>query len=432
MLAQVVDKAENRVSEIIESSDFEALKIITKGTACKDTLYFCDNLLAMGHLIKNDGEGLIDLVYIDPPFNTSSSYKKKMKLKGSSKSLEIIKNAYNDSWTNLSEYLEMMTTRLILIHKLLSEKGTLYLHVDTRTVHYFRLILDHIFGEGRFLNEIIWSYKSGGTGRKSYSKKHDNILVYTKTEKYIFHPQKEKSYNRGLAPYRFKGVEEFKDDIGWHTLVNLKDVWSIDMVGRTSSERVGYETQKPLKLIERILQVSSDESSIVADFFMGSGTAAVAAKKLGRRFLGSDDSMTSYVTVLKRIAEDISGFNVYRTGLEHIAARGSLEADVDLSGLDLKISIIAYKPDDNVLAENKIDQASARKLIEENPRIFIDYIGIFGVKNNQTFAEGYFGTDIPAEITIKECSRNCSSIILELVDVFGAHTELDLGGDNIG
>ena len=183
MLAQVVDKAENRVSEIIESSDFEALKIITKGTACKDTLYFCDNLLAMVHLIKNGEEGLIDLVYIDPPFNTSSSYKKKMKLKGSSESLKIIKNAYSDSWTNLFEYLEMMTTRLILIHKLLSNKGTLYLHVDIRTVHYFRLILDHIFGDERFLNEIIWSYKSGGTGKKSYSKKHDNILVYAKTEK---------------------------------------------------------------------------------------------------------------------------------------------------------------------------------------------------------------------------------------------------------
>ncbi len=100
-----------------------------------------------------------------------------------------------------------------------------------------------------FLNEVIWAYKSGGTSNKYYSRKHDNILVYTKTQDYIFNPQKEKSYNRDFKPYRFKNVKEYEDEIGWYTLVNLKDVWNINMLGRTSKERVGYGTAKTRKFI---------------------------------------------------------------------------------------------------------------------------------------------------------------------------------------
>lgn len=103
--------------------------------------------------------------------------------------------------------------------------------------------MDEIFGEDNFVNEIIWHYKSGGSGKRHFSRKHDTILVYSKTKKYYFLPDKEKSYNRGFKPYRFKGVKEYKDDMGWYTMVTMKDVWNVDMVGRTSSERTGYATQ---------------------------------------------------------------------------------------------------------------------------------------------------------------------------------------------
>ena len=163
----------------------------------------------------------------------------------------------------------MITTRLILMRDLLSDQGTIYVHIDWRVVHYVRLILDYVFGKERFLNEIIWSYKSGGAGRRSFSKKHDNILVYTKSKSYIFNVSKEKSYNREFKPYRFKNVLEYEDKKGWYTLVNSKDVWNIDMVGRTSSERVDYATQKPYKLLEKIILTSSNKDSLIGDFFVG-------------------------------------------------------------------------------------------------------------------------------------------------------------------
>ena len=171
----------------------------------------------------------------------------------------------------------MMSIRLYLMKELLSSKGTLYVHLDYRIVHYVKILMDYIFGEENFINEIIWSYKSGGVTNKYYSRKHDTILMYSKTEDYIFNPQKEKSYNRGFKPYRFKGVKEYEDKIGWYTLVNLKDVWNINIVGRSSGERVGYGTQKPEELLERIISTSSNKDSIVADFFAGSGTTGVVA-----------------------------------------------------------------------------------------------------------------------------------------------------------
>ena len=162
----------------------------------------------------------------------------------------------------------MLASRLLLMRELLSDDGVLCLHLDWHASHYARVLLDEIFGSENFVNEIIWNYKSGGSTNKRFSRKHDNILIYSRTKKFKFRPQKEKSYNRGFKPYRFKGVEEFQDDIGWYTMVNMKDVWSIDMVGRTSAERTGYATQKPKQLINRIIEAFTDEGDIVADVFL--------------------------------------------------------------------------------------------------------------------------------------------------------------------
>lgn len=431
MLAEVIEAAEKNVRVLLSREQQSNLVLTKKGIANEDTLYFCDNIEAIVHMLVNGEEESIDLVYIDPPFNTSSRYKKKSRLNGTGASIDISNDAYSDSWTNIFEYLEMMTTRIMLIYRLMSKKGTFYLHVDSRTVHYFRLILDHIFGENRFLNEIIWSYKSGGTGRKSYSKKHDDILVYTKTDSYIFNPQKEKSYNRGLKPYKFKGVEEFKDETGWYTLVNLKDVWSIDMVGRTSSERVGYETQKPIKLLKRIIEVSSNADSRVADFFMGSGTTAVAARELGRCFIGSDNTATSYVTVIKRLSGDDKGRRVYKGKLDNCFEAGSMEISAERMENDLKLSISSYSPNAASIAMNSLDMESLKKLQEENPRILIDYIGVIGVNNERSVLKEYAGSNIPEEIILCDVIGKYNELIIELVDIFGALLETGIGGDII-
>ena len=285
-------------------------------------IFWGDNLQVMSHLLKNF-RGKIKLIYIDPPFDSKADYKKKIKLKGKNIVSDINsfeEKQYTDIWAN-DEYIQFMYERLILIKELLSDTGTIYIHCDWHKSHYIRCIMDSIFGPSNFVNEIIWSYKSGGTSDKYFARKHDNILIYSKSSNYKINIPKEKSYNRGLKPYRFKGVEEFEDEIGWYTLVNMRDVWEIDMVGRSSAERLNYPTQKPEKLIERIIESSSNPGDIVFDCFMGSGTTQAVAMKLGRKFIGSDINLGSIDVTSKRLInlykelkssnKEVEGFEIY-------------------------------------------------------------------------------------------------------------------------
>ena len=234
-IPEILENSEEKFKEIKyggyrQENIFSKEIVLNKENIAKNKLYVCDNIDAMKDLLNNGYTCKIDLIYIDPPFFTKANYNHRVEIMDGVKKQIIKSLAYEDTWENgFIEYLEMITIRLFFMKELLSEKGTIYVHLDSKAVHYVKIIMDYIFGRKRFLNEIIWAYKSGGTGRRSFSKKHDNILVYTKTDKYLFNPQKEKSYNRNLKPYSFKGVKEYEDSIGWHTLVNLKDVWNINM-----------------------------------------------------------------------------------------------------------------------------------------------------------------------------------------------------------
>ena len=240
-------------------------------------LAHADNLFFMEKLLSDGAAGSLDFIYVDPPFYTNENWKT---AKGAA--------AYGDIWGSLEEFLSMLTKRLIRMRDLLSESGSIAVHLDWHAVHYVKVIMDEIFGEENFVNELIWTYKSGGAGKRSFARKHDTILLYSKSKKYYFEPQKEVSYNREGRPYRFKGVQEYRDEHGWYTLVNHKDVLSIDMVGRTSKERCGYPTQKPVKLLELLIKSCCPEGGICADFFCGSGSLAVAACNTGRRFIVCD------------------------------------------------------------------------------------------------------------------------------------------------
>ena len=233
------------------------------GGAAENRIAVGDNLRYMAYLLREGAmEGKIQLIYVDPPFFSNSKYEASLRLcsekLGTSKVLKV--GAYDDrKKSGLAGYLAMLTARFFMMRDLLSKSGCLWVHLDWHVVHYVKVILDGIFGEENFINEIIWTYKSGGSSKKSFARKHDNLLVYAGGEKYKFRPLKEKSYNREMKPYRFKGVEEFRDENGWYTMVNMKDVWSIDMVGRTSSERNGYATQKPEKLLYRIIEACREQ-----------------------------------------------------------------------------------------------------------------------------------------------------------------------------
>lgn len=307
-----------------------------------------DNIRYMLYLLHNKSmTGKLQLVYIDPPFFSKEKYMSTMKLNSAilGESPVIKVGAYDDySKGTLEDYLSDLALRLMVIRDLVSDSGLIWVHLDRRVTHYIRLIMDMIFGQDNFVNEIIWNYKSGGASTRSFARKHDNLLVYSKSSKYKFNAIKEKSYNRGLKPYHFKGVEEFQDDNGWYTMVNMKDVWQLDMVGRTSAERQGYATQKPESLMERIIKSCSDECDICADFYGGSGAFAAVCQKLGRYWLTCDNNPASVVGQIDRLSNIGSQFRVIKDG---IWPKG--EATV-LNG-----EITDYKASLDEIKSNKID-----------------------------------------------------------------------------
>ena len=221
--------------------------------------------------------------------------------------MEAIESARYAHSDGMGAYMCFMAVRLLAMHRVLKPTGSIYLHCDPTASHYLKAVMDAIFGWKNFRNEIVWCYKSGGASTKRhFSKKHDLVLWFSKGSEYQFNPQTEKSYNRGFKPYNFSGVKEYQDDIGWHTIVGMKDYWEIDMVGRSSKERLGYPTQKPLALYERIVRASSNPSDIVLDPFCGCATTLVAAEQSDRHWIGMDIWQGAHEIVRKRL-EDTTG-----------------------------------------------------------------------------------------------------------------------------
>ena len=304
-LPQIMEDSRKEYERLRSANYEKKMTSVPDGEDSQGLLFEGDNLaLIADGLNKGWLAGKLDLIYCDPPFFTKMTQGTRREIK-SEKVPEIKainQGAYDDIWNrDMGTYLRMLTVRMMLMRDALSDTGSIFMHLDWHAVHVVKLIMDEIFGEKNFVNEIIWTYKSGGAAKRHFSKKHDTILFYSKTDRYKFYIQKEKSYNRGYKPYRFKGVEEFQDSIGWYTLVNQKDVWHIDMVGRSSGERVNYATQKPSALIANIIESVTDEGDICADFFCGSGTLAACAAAAGRRFICADAGDLACASTAKRL-----------------------------------------------------------------------------------------------------------------------------------
>ena len=287
-------------------------------------IFWGDNLQVMSHMLK-EYRGKIDLIYIDPPFDSKADYKKKIKLKD--KKIENDNNSfeekqYGDIWNN-DGYLQFMFKKLILMRELLKDDGCLYLECDWHKSHHLRMLLDEIFGVNNFVNEIIWSYKSGGAGNNSFASKHDTIFLYKKGEKCYFKEQKYKRVvdkSKGYDPrIEYHIDEKTGEEYRWNIMT---DVWDdIGIISPNGFERTGYPTQKPEDLIERIIDTSSKEGEIVFDCFMGSGTTQAVAMKLGRKFIGADINLGAIQTTTKRLIDvekelknkdnKYTGFEVY-------------------------------------------------------------------------------------------------------------------------
>jgi adenine-specific DNA-methyltransferase len=307
----------------------------------RNKIFWGDNLQVMSHLLKTF-RGKINLIYIDPPFDSKADYKKRITLKGSdveSDTSNFEEKQYTDIWNN-DEYLQFIYERLIIARELLSESGSIYVHCDWHKSHHIRCVMDEVFGASSFSNEIIWLAEGGGTSGLRFSRKHQTIFYYTKSQKEtdrIFNADAVrvayKTENIKPQTYNFEANAKkrpgFKDGYTWvpneagkiPTDVWLDcflaeseglplDVWA-DIKGLygPSGEIVGYPTQKPLTLLERVIKASSNPGDIVFDFFMGSGTTMVAATSLGRKFIGADINLGAIQTTTKRLvrlAEELS------------------------------------------------------------------------------------------------------------------------------
>ncbi|KKT30984.1 MAG: site-specific DNA-methyltransferase (adenine-specific), site-specific DNA-methyltransferase (adenine-specific) [Microgenomates group bacterium GW2011_GWC1_44_10] len=273
--------------------------------------------MALKNLYENPKiKGKVKLIYIDPPFATKQDF------------MQDEQKAYKDKVIG-SKFLEFTRKRLIFLKEILSADGSIYVHLDQKKGHYIKTLMDEIFDEPNFVNEIIWGYRTGGISKNFFAKKHDVIFYYNKqSSNSTFNTQYYKSYQQ--KKYNFKGVEDLwdKDKKMWYHNAVCRDVWEdIYPIGTENKERIDYPTQKPEALLERIIRASSNDGDIIIDAFAGSGTTLAVAEKLKRRWVGIDCGKLSIYTMQKRmlnLREEIGNrgkllkakvFTLYNAGL---------------------------------------------------------------------------------------------------------------------
>ena len=300
---------------------------------CIRKLYCADNL----PVLRDMQDTCADLIYLDPPFNSQRTYSVALqdtKIQAPAftdvwiwgaqeeaylreisaldiKSIEIVKSLIKAlGKVQLSAYLVNMVVRIVEMHRVLKPTGSLYLHCDPTASHYLKIVLDTIFGAHNFRNEIVWWYRKFGQGRKNFKKNHDVILYYCKDyEKVTFNPlyegfspktQKDK-YKRVLVDSKWKQDKNvLMADIRRKDGVAMGNTWEISFINSQSKERIGYPTQKPVKLLERIIQASSNEGDLVLDPFCGSGTTVEVAENLHRQWIGVDSNNSAIRAVQER------------------------------------------------------------------------------------------------------------------------------------
>ena len=322
------------------------------GGSWMNRLVYGDNLLTMQALLAGDPQtglpslrGKVDLIYIDPPFDSKADYRTKVKLPGvdlQQKPTVVEQFAYADTWEEGTiSYLKMIYPRLVLMKELLSDRGSIYVHIDWHVGPYVKVMLDEIFGKESMLNEIIWCYSSMCKSKNNWNRKHDNIYVYTKSanwtfnadavlegyaegyaEKFKYKDEKGSYMIRGkgghLSPIHSQGdltPEHEKLYPNWTYRQYLKeggfpkDWWQIPVINSQAKERIDYATQKPETLLERIIKASSNEGDLVCDFFGGSGTTAAVAERLGRRWITCDIGKPASLVMRKRfIDQEVNPF----------------------------------------------------------------------------------------------------------------------------
>lgn len=269
-----------------------------------DQVIHGDCLLALEHV----GDSSVGLAYLDPPFFTNRHHSSVSRDKKN-------KFSFADVWSGLSDYSEFMEARIRQVHRVLKDSGSIFVHCDTSANFLLRIILDEVFGENQFRSEIIWTYRRWSNSARGLLPAHQTIFFYSKTDGYkfnkIYGAYSETTNIDQILQLRARGedgVSEYATDSDGNIIyggakkgVPLGDVWEIPFLNPKAKERTGYPTQKPILLLERIIEISTDEGDLVLDPFCGSGTALVAANLLGRRSLGIDSSQDAVALTRRRL-----------------------------------------------------------------------------------------------------------------------------------
>jgi len=393
--------------------------------------YWCDVLDGIAK-IENKYNGKIQLVYLDPPFMTGQVFYYKQRVgeqgwRGNDKRFILEHMAYGDKWNDgKKEFLKMMRKVLKKVYDLLSPEGCLYLHIDYRVSAYLKIMLDDIFGEDNFLNEIIWHYQTGGRARKYYSRKHDTILFYSKSRDYYFNPE---SIGKPRGKEKRNHMKQEIDEEGrvfWSirsggriykyyedAKVYPSDVWDdIPHLQQKDPQRTGYDTQKPEALLERIIEASSRPGDLVGDFFAGSGTTLAVAHRLGRNFVGIDSSLFSLHVCRKRLLSQIQGRLAFYYGDTAVQNKEPQKIGVNVlrnprGGFDISIS-------DYVLREQSGYQFTEKEWIDYWAVGYIEE-GFFHADSWE--ARSYSNPTLSGRLVL-QCRQN-SQPVIHIVDVLG-------------
>ena len=356
-------------------------------------LFHGDNKEVLAYLLENGFRGRINLIYIDPPFDSKADYVRKVELRGIKEKAQlsgeeqtlIEQIQYEDMWAN-DNYLQFMYERLLLMKELLANDGSIYLHCDYRKVHYLKVVMDEIFGEDNLRNEIVWFYPRGGDSDKQFNRKHDTVLFYTKGASWTF------NYKEMLIPYTKDQIDRFEEEdekgkFYWNVNprgervktylrkegIGEYDVWNIG-IDATLIQQIGYPTLKPERLLERIIKASSKPNDIIMDCFIGSGTTATVAQKLGRRWIGCDINKGAIQTTSKRLQKVI----LEQSGLEKNKQLELLEDKDNIKPASYSFSIYRVNDYDMAIQRNEL------------VNLAIEHVGIQR-KYTDTFFDGTLG-----------------------------------------
>jgi len=397
-----------------------------------------------GHFIKGDAatelmilqdhwQGKLQMIYLDPPFFTGNAFYFKQRIgekgwEGDTKYI-ITHQAYSDQWIDRASFVNMLRQVLTLSHKLLKPEGSLFLHLDYRFSPHARLLMDEIFGEENFLNEIIWAYRTGGRAKRHFSRKHDTILFYRKSNQHFFDPE---AVGKPRGPLKRNNMKRQKDKDGrifWSirsggkeyryyedSIIIPSDVWDdISHLQQKDPERTGYDTQKPESLLERMILSTTRQGDWVGDFFAGSGTTLAVAQKNGRKWLAVDKSVFSMYVSRKRLLQLISeGFFVFSDSSLKITNSS------DSSNVLYTVSF----SDKNTIKVKLVDYSCKQiPCLSNNFLDYVDFWSVGYINSDRYFVQDYtFRTHtnpfIKQELAIPIIEVK-SEIAVHIVDIYG-------------